>query len=169
VVAPGTPVVKLARAGAREAVIAIPETAIQSLPRDAVATIYGSHDAVPAHLREVSGSADPVTRTFSARFPLEVAEQAAPLGATVTVRMGASASGAVTVPLAALHDDGRGPGVWIVGPDRRVTFRPVTVRALGEESIEIALGEVHSGEEVVALGAQLLREGEVVRTGGGQS
>ena len=163
VVAPGVPVVRLARAGAREAVVSIPETAIQVVPREAAATIYGSHGTIQAHLREVSGSADPVSRTFSVRYTLDISEKSAPLGATITVHLATAQPRAIAVPLAALHDAGRGPGVWIVGQDDRVTFRPVTVQAVGEETIEIGAGDVHPGERVVALGAQLLREGEPVR------
>jgi RND family efflux transporter MFP subunit len=166
VVAAGQPIVRLARGGAREAVIAAPETARSALPRAATASLYGQDGrAIPATLRELSAAADPVTRTFEARYALAVDTAAAPLGATVTVRTpGEAAAGALSVPVSALHDPGSGPGVWVVDPNTsRVAFRKVTVRALGEEIASLG-GGLRPGERVVALGAHLLRPGQSVRT-----
>lgn len=167
VVAAGTPVVRLAAAGAREAVVAVPETALAGLPRTARATMMGGATSA-ARLREVAGAADPATRTYAARYTLLGPAAAAPIGATVTLgltRGGAGAGGAV-LPLGALYDGGRGPGVWVVRRGR-VALRPVRVVALSEESAELAAGALRPGERVVALGVQLLREGQAVRLAGG--
>ncbi len=162
VVAAGTPVVRLARSGAREAVVAVPETQISGLGRAAVARLYGSTADVPARLREVAGAADPLTRTFAARYVL-VAGSAPPLGATVTVRLGGASDGAVEVPLGALVDRGQGPGVWLVGADRRLAFRPAPPLRLTEETALLPSAAVPAGSRVVALGGQLLRPGQMVR------
>ncbi|OQW39105.1 MAG: hypothetical protein A4S12_11800 [Proteobacteria bacterium SG_bin5] len=53
--------------------------------------------------------------------------------------------------------------MWVVGADARVRRRPVRVIALAEESAALAPGALRPGERVVALGAQLLREGQKVR------
>jgi RND family efflux transporter MFP subunit len=71
VVGAGQPVVRLARNGAREAVVNTPETARAGLPRTGEAVLYGQEGRpVPAVLRELSAAADPVTRTFEARYTL---------------------------------------------------------------------------------------------------
>lgn len=162
VVAAGTPVVRLGRAGPREALVAVPETALASLPRVGVATLYGQAGDFAARLREVAGAADPLTRTFAARYTLAGGD-AAPLGTTVTVTLRAAGGAAQAVPLASLYDPGTGPGVWVVGRDRRVAFRRVSVAALQEEQAMLAPASLRTGERIVALGAQLLRPGEQVR------
>lgn len=163
VVAAGTPVLRLARAGAREAVIAVSETAVMHLPRSALAQVYGASAPLTASLREVAGAADPLTRTFAARYVLSGPAEAAPLGATVTVRLPGNTASAVHVPLAALVDLGRGPGVWIVGADATVRFRPARPLRLTEEEALLPAGALPVGTKVVALGGQLLREGQKVR------
>lgn len=163
VVAAGQPVFQLARAGAREAVVAIPETRRGTVPQIARAALYGeSGPGVAAVLRELSAAADPQTRTYQARYVLQGSDVEAPLGATVTLTAGA-AGGALTIPASALHDRGKGPGVWVLDARRgRVRFRPVTIAALGEEQVRIASG-LRPGERVVSLGTHLLKDGQAVR------
>lgn len=160
VVAPGAVVVRLARAGNREAAIAVPETQLATLPRTGQAYVYGSTTPIPAQLREVAGVADPLTRTFDARFVLSQSE--IPLGSTVTVELPRATAAEIQVPLTALHDPGSGPGVWVVR-DKKVRFRPVRVARLGEEAASIVPGSLSAGERIVTLGANQLREGEAVR------
>jgi RND family efflux transporter MFP subunit len=163
VVAAGTPVIRLARAGAREAVIAVPETAVSGLPRSGAAQVYGTGSRLPATLREVSGSADPVTRTFAARYVLAGSADQAPLGATVTLRVLTEAAGAVRVPLGAIVDQGRGPGLWIIGADARVRFRAAKLLRLTEEDAFVPADTLSPGTRIVALGGQLLHANEKVR------
>jgi len=87
VVMAGQTVVKLAHAGPREAAVNLPETFRPALGSAAYARLYGSTMRFPARLRELSGAADPQTRTFEARYVLEGAAANAPLGATVTVHL----------------------------------------------------------------------------------
>ena len=63
---------------------------------------------------------------------------AAPLGATVTIRLASEASQAeVQVPLGAMLDDGRKTGVWVLdGATSTVHFRPVKlVRVTSETAV----------------------------------
>jgi multidrug efflux pump subunit AcrA (membrane-fusion protein) len=65
--------------------------------------------------------------------------------------------------MAALFDAGKGPGVWVVaGQPAKVSWRQVTVQGLDNDGARIA-GQFKPGEQIVALGAHLLREGEQVR------
>jgi multidrug efflux pump subunit AcrA (membrane-fusion protein) len=90
---------------------------------------------------------------------------AAPLGATVTIRL-ASQTGQpeVQVPLGAVLDDGGKTGVWTFDSGTStVRFRPVKlVRITGETAV---ISGLSAGDPVVSLGAHLLREGARVRTG----
>jgi RND family efflux transporter MFP subunit len=164
VVMAGQTVVKLAHSGPREAAVNLPETLRPALGSAAYATLYGSPMRIPVRLRQLSGAADPQTRTFEARYVLEGAAANAPLGATVTVHLSAD-EGVETlkVPIASVLDRGKGPGIWLLNPSTStVSFQPVQVRRLDEELATIS-GNLHPGQQVVALGVHLLRDGQRVR------
>ncbi len=167
VVSAGQTVVRLAHAGRREAVIQLPETLRPSIGSVAQATLFGqTGGSVPATLRQLSDAADSRTRTFEARYVLQGELADAPLGATVSIQipeLHASVQGGLQVPIGALFDAGNGPGVWVVnGEPAKVSLRPVSIQHLDDDSARIA-GELKQGDRIVALGAQLLREGEQVR------
>ena len=70
---------------------------------------------------------------------------------------------ALQVPIGAIFDPGKGPGVWLVeGETPRVTWRAVQIGALSGEAASV-VGHLEAGDRVVALGAHLLHEGEQVR------
>jgi RND family efflux transporter MFP subunit len=164
VVQAGQVVVRVAHAGRREAVIELPETLRPALGSPARATLYGSALTGPATLRQLSDAANRQTRTFEARYVLEGPLADAPLGSTVAIRIAdGRAAAALQVPIGALYDAGKGPGVWLVeGQKPRVTWRAVRVAGLGSEAADV-VGDLKPGDRVVALGAHLLREGEPVR------
>ena len=164
VVSAGQTVVKLAHSGPREAAVNLPETLRPALGSTAYATLYASTMRVRVRLRQLSGAADPQTRTFEARYVLEGAAADAPLGATVTVHLSGDAKrDLLQVPAASVLDQGKGPGIWLLNPaTSTVSFQPVQVHRLGEEQATIS-GNLHAGQKVVALGVHLLRDGERVR------
>ena len=169
VVSAGQAVIRLARAGQREALVQLPETLRPAIGSEALATRYGDEtQPVAAKLRLLSDAADATTRTFEARYVLEGPLANAPLGATVTlhIKKQSGESQVMQVPLAALYDAGKGPGVWrISAQPARVAWQPVKVLSVGEEAAQVT-GEVKPGEKIVALGAHLLHEGEAVRLAG---
>ena len=164
VVMAGQPVVELAHSGQREAAVNLPETLRPKLGSRAYATLYGSTTRVPVRLRQLSGAADLQTRTFEARYVLDGAATNAPLGATVTVHLsGDGETDTLQVPVASIVDQGKGPGIWLLNASTStVTFKPVQVRQLGEE-LAIISGNLHPGQQVVALGVHLLHDGQRVR------
>ncbi|WLI75895.1 efflux RND transporter periplasmic adaptor subunit [Kosakonia sp. H02] len=166
VVSAGQPVIRLARAGQREAVVQLPETLRPTVGSEAQAALYGSDkQPVPAKLRLLSNAADPLTRTFEARYVLEGQLSGAPLGSTVTIHIAENklSQTMLQVPLAAVYDAGKGPGVWgISGKPAKVTWRPIQVVGLGDDAASVT-GSLKPGEQVVALGAHLLHDGEVIR------
>ncbi len=88
VVSAGQVVIRPARAG-REARVQLPETLRPAVGSEALATRYGSESQpVTATLRLLSDAADATTRTFEARYVLNGALANAPLGSTVTLRIG---------------------------------------------------------------------------------
>ena len=163
VIAAGQPVLRLAQAGPREAVVSLPEGVRPAIGSVARATLYNGAGRGTARLRQLSDAADPRTRTFEARYVLGGDAAEAALGSTVSIAFAGNGGSAVRVPIAALHDGGKGPGVWVLTPDRRhVRWRRVSVSALGDEDAAIADG-LRPGEQFVAMGAHLLRDGQEVR------
>jgi len=164
VVSAGQTVVRLAQAGPREALVALPETIRPVIGSAAEASVYGSDGRrSAAHLRQLSNSADAQTRTYEARYVLDGEAAAAPLGATVTLRIASQAGQPeVQVPLGAVLDDGRKTGVWAVDrASSAVRFVPVKLVRLSGEAAVIA--GLSPGDPVVSLGAHLLHEGARVR------
>lgn len=170
VVGAGQVVVRVAHAGRREALIELPETLRPAIGSVARAALYGSGLTGAAKLRQLSDAANPQTRTFEARYVLEGQLADAPLGSTVAIHIPHDRSvPALQVPLGAIFDPGKGPGVWLVaGKESQVTWRAVQVVGLGSETA-IVVGGLAAGDRVVVLGAHLLHEGEQVRLADGEA
>ena len=166
VVSAGQTVARLAQAGPREAVVALPETVRPAIGSVAEASVYGSdgHRSA-AHLRQLSDAADAQTRTYEARYVLDGEAATAPLGATVTIRLTSQAGQPeVQVPLGAVLDDGRKTGVWVLdGATSTVRFRPIKLIRVTSETAVIS--GLSFDDPIVSLGAHLLKEGARVRTG----
>ncbi|MEY5100471.1 MAG: hypothetical protein RJA36_3190 [Pseudomonadota bacterium] len=171
VVAPGQPVLRLAHAGARDAWLALPEDQVgriqPGLPAQVRLWGQGSARTLPARVREVAASADPLTRTYLVKVAIEGREQPA-LGATASVRLGAAdaqgaPSAAIRLPTTALWQQGKGSAVWVYDDaSRSVKARAVEVAGLDGNEAVIAAG-LQPGEEVVATGVHVLSEGQAVR------
>lgn len=167
VVNAGQTVIRLAHAGRREALIQLPETLRPAIGSVGQATLFGKEGVVvPAKLRQLSNSADRLTRTFEARYVLDGELSNAPLGTTVVIQIpdGHSPGQAgLYVPIGALFDTSKGPGVWVIqGEPAKVSWRSVAVQRVDDAGAYVA-GQIKQGERIVALGAHLLREGEQVR------
>jgi RND family efflux transporter MFP subunit len=164
VVAAGQIVIQLAHDGPREAVINLPEGVRPDLGAIASARLYGQDQIYQARLRQLSDAADPASRTFEARYVLGGEAASAPLGSTVTITLvteQTSGNQSVLMPVGAVYDRGSGPGVWVVDAKSEVKFRPVQIASIGQEEVVVSHG-VQAGEKVVAFGAHLLHEGQVV-------
>src|SRR3954471_9474199 len=164
VVGAGQVVVGVADAGRREAVIELPETLRPAIGSTGRGTLYGSRRSGAAKLRQLSDAANRQTRTFEARYVLEGALADAPLGSTISVQISNGRSApALQVPIGAIFDPGKGPGVWLLeGEMPRVTWRAVQIAGLSSEAASV-IGSLEAGDRVVALGAHLLHEGAPVR------
>ena len=170
VVSAGQVVVRVAHAGRREALIELPETLRPAVGSAGRATLYGNGLTGAATLRQLSDAANPQTRTFEARYVLEGRLADAPLGSTISIHIPNDRSApALQVPIGAIFDPGKGPGVWLVeGEAPRVTWRAVQVAGLSAETAAV-VGGIAAGDRVVVLGAHLLHEGEHVRLADGEA
>jgi RND family efflux transporter MFP subunit len=168
VVSAGQVVIRVAHAGQREAVIDLPETLRPAIGSTGRATLYGSSLSGSAQLRQLSDAANRQTRTFEARYVLEAGLADVPLGATIVIQIPAGPSTPrLQVPIGAIFDSGKGPGVWRVeGDTPRVTWRAVRIAEIGDDAAAV-VGEIEPGDRIVALGAHLLHEDESVRLADG--
>jgi RND family efflux transporter MFP subunit len=168
VVGAGNVVVRLAHDGAREAVVNLPEGNTKFAKNKASASLYAdSAQTFPAKLRELSAMADPLTRTYQARYSLDGLGRNAPLGATVTVHLYGEARNVAMqqyeIPVGALYDGGTGTSVWVINPNTStLSRRRVEVAKLGSETALVSSG-LAPGERILALGAHLVKEGERVK------
>jgi RND family efflux transporter MFP subunit len=165
VVGAGQTVVRLAQHGPRDAVVHLPETLRPPLGSTVQAAVYGHAGAsITAQLRELSSAADPVTRTFQAKYVLEGSIADAPLGATITVVVSDDGtSHDLRAPISAVFDPGSGPGVWtVIDQPTRVKWRPIKIDRIDDETVSVRDG-LKAGERIVSLGAHVLHEGQEVR------
>lgn len=177
VLAAGTPVLRLARDGARDVVIAVPEDRVAQIRPGTVAQVRlwagagGAAEVAPAPLqasvREVAASADPATRTYQVKLSLPD-DATVPLGATAYVTLGGAgqAAAVIKLPTSALmrsdQGDRKGSAVWVFDEaSGTVQPRPVEVAGADGNEMVIAAG-LKAGEEVVAAGVHVLSPGQKV-------
>ncbi|MDH6231568.1 multidrug efflux system membrane fusion protein [Mesorhizobium soli] len=161
VVGTGTPVAAVAVDGEKEVQIAVPELEIaQFQPGKQVQVSFWSHDGLKldGKVREVAGSADAQSRTFSVRVSLPNDKRVL-LG--MTARIEAAVAGGhsfVSVPLSALASQDGKQIVWVVKPDQStVHAREIKVASFVEDGVQIAEG-LEPGDIVVAAGTQFMTE-----------
>ena len=154
---------RVARPEEKEVLVAVPENRrdeVKAAQRLTVHLWAEPKTVLRGTLRELAASADPTTRTYSARIRLLDPPPGLALGLSARVSMGGAASQILQVPLAAIFDRGQGPSVWTVR-EGQVELRPVRVAALREDGALIADG-LSEGELVVAAGVQHLAPGQAV-------
>ncbi|PZM12495.1 efflux RND transporter periplasmic adaptor subunit [Rhizobium tubonense] len=161
VVGSGTPVLTVAVDGEKEVQIAVPEMDIAHFTSGkAVKARFWSDDALvlDGKVREVSGSADTQSRTFSVRVSLPNDPRVL-LGMTANVEASAeNTQPFVSIPLSALAEKDGQKIVWLV--DRQagtVHSQPVRVADFSSDGVRVADG-LKAGETVVAAGTQFMTE-----------
>lgn len=167
VMAQGQGVVRVARLDELEILVGVPEHRLKTVREANVASFELWSDPGkrhPARLRELSPSADPVTRTYPARFSVLQPPEFIGLGMTATLVFEKRDAAAVAeVPLSAIFQRGTQPAVWVV--DRTtglIDLRPVTIARWKDDTAAIASG-VKDGELVATAGVHKLEHGQKVR------
>ncbi len=162
VVSAGQPVVRLAHSGEIEVAIEIPEAQIaQRHIGDEAQVVIGTSGMIPARLRELSASADPLSRTYPARLSIGIVPGVA-LGMTAEVRFAGNSKQALLIPVSAVYQQGKNAAVWVVPADHRVVLRPVTILAYRDEGAVVGFG-LAAGERIVSAGVHRLSAGEKIQ------
>lgn len=164
VVAPGTPVVRVAKTSEKEIVIALPEDKVETMRKveDVTVRMWANREAViPGKIREVSPVADPATRTYAVKVSIPDNIEGVKLGMTANVQFSSTtAQPMIRVPLTALFHEKNTTSVWIV-ENGTVKLVPVQVGGTAGNDVVLA-GGVKPGQTVVTAGVNLLKQGQKV-------
>jgi RND family efflux transporter MFP subunit len=166
VVSAGAAVLTVVADDEKEVQIAVPETEISEFsPGKTVKARFWADDALAltGKVREVSGSADPQSRTFSVRISLPANDRVL-IGMTAMIDAEIHAqTAAYAVPLTALTEKDGAKIVWTVDPAKAtVHARPVEVGAFTADGVGVISG-LKAGDLVVAAGTQFMRENLTVK------
>jgi len=168
VLAAGTPVMRLAHDGPRDAVFAVPEDGVGAvralLGRSGALQVrtWGAPNTLPATVREVAAAADPVTRTFQVKADLGTA--AVQLGQTLTVSIALPPRQGITkLPLTSVMQQQGQTAVWLLDPaSMTVKVQPVVVAGAEGNDVVVASG-LSPGQVVVTAGVHVLTPGQKVK------
>ena len=165
VVAPGTPVVRVAKSGDKEIVIGLPEDKVETLRKvqDVTVRLWANPKAViPGKVREVSPVADPATRTYAVKVSIPDTAADVKLGMTALVQFASTtAAPMIRVPLTALFHENATTSVWVV-ENGAVKLVPVQIGGTAGNEV-VLVGGVVPGQTVVTAGVNLLKPGQRVK------
>lgn len=168
VVAAGSPVVQVAKAGELEVVVGIPENNVDVVKRATKIEIRlwaNPKEIINGKIRELSPVADAATRTFIAKVsiidPTPKQTALVKLGMTAAVQFLVSTPGAfVKVPLTALYQEKGVTSVWLVEKGA-VKLVPVQIGGVSGNDVLLTSGVV-AGQTVVTAGVHVLNPGQRV-------
>lgn len=164
VVAAGTPVVRIAQDGPRDAVFAVPEDKLALFKPGLPLMVreWASGRQLEGAVREVAPAADPVTRTFAVKAVLKGTDL--PIGATVQVLplLPMAATPVIKLPTSALRQQGADTVVWVLD-SAAMTVRQQPVRIASADVNEAVISSgLTPGMTVVSTGVHVLSPGQKV-------
>jgi len=166
VVASGAPVVRIAQDGPRDVVFSVPEDkiALVRAGTDVSVRVWSSERKLAGKVREVSASADPVTRTFQVKVSVDGLDAPA-LGSTVSVlpqSMSHAGATVIKLPTSALRQEGGATSVWVLDP-KTLTLRAQPIQVATADGNEAVIGSgLQPGMLVVSAGVHVLSQGQKV-------
>ena len=172
VVAAGTPVVTVTRAGAKEVVVGVPENQVEALRHsDVTVRLWAMPELqIIGTVREVSPIADAATRTYAVKIAIPDNTPNVKLGMTAYAAFSkrftaenAANAGAFAIPLTALFQTEKQSSVWIVEKGV-VHMIPVQVSGYrgNDALVTSAAGVLTAGQQLVTAGVHLLKAGQKV-------
>lgn len=166
VLAAGQPVLRLALDGARDVVFAVAEDklALFRAGQSVAVQLWGSQRVLKAQVRDIAGSADPVTRTFLIKAALPADTPDLVLGSTVTVRQASTTQSAsqMRLPGTALRWEAGKTSVWVLDA-ATMTVRSQAVEVdTADGNDAVVRSGLQAGDEVVVSGVHVLTPGQKV-------
>ena len=166
VVTAGTPVVRIAADGARDAVFSVPEDKVAALMIGAPVSIriWAQNRETTGRVREIAAGADPQTRTFAVKVSLDASEELA-LGSTVYVVPDLRRRGSLEViklPTTALRQEGNATAVWLLDKNTMTVSSQVIQVVTADGNDVVVAGGLQPGALVVSSGVHVLSPGQKV-------
>ncbi|MFN7738112.1 MAG: efflux RND transporter periplasmic adaptor subunit [Pirellula sp.] len=155
VVTAGQPVLQWAHGDELEAVVSIPESLHQEIKNHDVEISFWSrpNDRIQGKLRELSPIADPLSRTYDARFQLIDPPTDLAIGLTATVHLLQSRNEGTRIPMGAIANGNTQPMVWRILDNNTVESVPVEVLRYESEGA-IVQGDLRAGDKIISAGVQ---------------
>jgi multidrug efflux system membrane fusion protein len=147
-------------------VFSVPEdkVAMVRIGSDVAIRVWSGNRNLAGKVREVSASADPVTRTFQVKVSIDGPDAPA-LGSTVTVlpqSLGHVGATIIKLPTSALRQEGLATAVWVLDPRTMLLkSQPVQIATADGNEAVIASG-LQPGMVVVVAGVHVLSAGQKV-------
>jgi RND family efflux transporter MFP subunit len=111
----------------------------------------------PGKVSEIAQEADRARGTVLVKVDVAVPDRSLRPGNSVKATVKPGTGSRVLVPSTAVSSG----KVWVVGRDKRVSARPVSVRTAGPDTLEVLSG-LKTGETIVAVGIAGLKAGDKV-------
>lgn len=164
-VAPGQPIVTIARPDVREAVIDVPDDLAATLREGSafeVAPQIFEGRRIVGHVREIEPRVDALTKSRRVKIALTEPPDFFRLGTTITAHLLEGDRPELALPRTALVSEGGRTDVWVVDPaTMTVSTRAVEVGRPDGKEIRIETG-LKSGDRVVIVGVHSLTPGQKV-------
>jgi HlyD family secretion protein len=167
---PGQPILTVQAIRQVWVTVPVPEEVSRRITFGLLATV--TFDALPGRtftgkVTQINPAADPMSRQFAVRVTLDNPQNLIKPGMFARVSMVSErVRSAVVVRREAIQQGPSGPTVVVVNDANVVQRRPVTLGASDTDHIAVTQG-LQPGERVVTLSATPLKDGQVVRVGGG--
>jgi HlyD family secretion protein len=166
----GTPILAVQSIRQVWVTVPVPEEVSRSIYVGQPATVR--LDALPGRtftgkVIHVNAAADPMSRQFMVQIAVDNRQDQIKPGMFAAVTMVTQRIRATVVPREAVAQSPTGASVIVVSQTNVAQRRPVTLGASDADGIAIKSG-IQPGERVVVLSAMPVRDGQVVRTGGGR-
>ncbi|MEJ1177206.1 efflux RND transporter periplasmic adaptor subunit [Agrobacterium sp. CMT1] len=172
VVQAGQQIVTLISNHDKDAVFDVPERLIMTggdTPDVKVSLISDPSIVATGKVREVTPSADPITRTFRVKVSLDEHASRMPFGAAILGTITLSPKHLVELPASALTNHNGATAVFVFDTlTSKLSYRLISVERYDDQTLYVGSG-LHNGDIVATAGVSKLRDGEVVKLREGES
>jgi RND family efflux transporter MFP subunit len=157
---PGTPLLTVEEEGHYRLEAAVPESLMGKVkPGDGLRVAVDGIGTMDGRVAEVVPAADPTSRTFTAKVDIEAKGLSSGIFGRVYLPVGSHRG--ITVPRAALKENGMLTSVWVVGKDSIARMRLVRTGRESDGRVEVLSG-LSSGERIVVSGVEKIVDGAKV-------
>ena len=160
----GQSIAQITKGTELEAVVNIPENRVRDIKTLSSRIRFWSHPDldIASELRELSPIADPVSRTYVAKFRLLSDSPLLSIGMTATVHLSAYEATGVCIPITSISRNGELASVWKIEKSGEVTACPIDVIQY-RANTAIVRGPLRAGDQIVSAGVQRVDEHVRVR------